>query len=85
MTQVQHQLRDLLDCVVVGAGPAGLEAARALGQRGYEVHLAEARKELGGRVTREARPDGGCVLRSRDQIPDRSENVRRDARALAVR
>src|SRR4030095_14245598 len=25
--------------LVVGAGPAGLEAARALGQRGYDVHL----------------------------------------------
>src|SRR5574337_280234 len=44
--------------LVVGAGPAGLEAARALGQRGYEVSLAEARKELGGRVTREARLPG---------------------------
>jgi dimethylamine/trimethylamine dehydrogenase len=40
--------------LVVGAGPAGLEAARALGQRGYSVTLAEARTELGGRVTREA-------------------------------
>jgi dimethylamine/trimethylamine dehydrogenase len=40
--------------LVVGAGPAGLEAARALGQRGYEVHLAEARTELGGRVTQES-------------------------------
>ena len=39
--------------LVVGAGPAGLEAARALGQRGYEVMLAEATRELGGRVTRE--------------------------------
>ncbi len=39
---------------VVGAGPAGLEAARALGQRGYEVHLAEAGTELGGRVTQES-------------------------------
>jgi dimethylamine/trimethylamine dehydrogenase len=44
--------------LVVGGGPAGLEAARALGQRGYEVHLAESRKELGGRVTREARLPG---------------------------
>ena len=40
--------------LVVGAGPAGLEAARALGQRGYRVMLAEATRELGGRVTREA-------------------------------
>jgi dimethylamine/trimethylamine dehydrogenase len=40
--------------LVVGAGPAGLEAARALGQRGYQVMLAEATRELGGRVTRES-------------------------------
>jgi len=44
--------------LVVGGGPAGLEAARALGQRGYDVSLAEARRELGGRVTREARLPG---------------------------
>jgi len=40
--------------LIVGAGPAGLEAARALGQRGYQVMLAEATDTLGGRVTREA-------------------------------
>ena len=44
--------------LVVGAGPAGLECARALGQRGYAVTLAEARDELGGRVTDEARLPG---------------------------
>ena len=44
--------------LVVGAGPAGLEAARALGQRGYQVHLAEAGENLGGRVTAEARLPG---------------------------
>ncbi len=44
--------------LVVGAGPAGLEAARALGQRGYAVTLAEARTELGGRVSQESRLPG---------------------------
>ena len=40
--------------LIVGSGPAGLEAAVSLGRRGYNVTLTEARKELGGRVTREA-------------------------------
>jgi dimethylamine/trimethylamine dehydrogenase len=40
--------------LIVGAGPAGLEAAHALGKRGYEVHLAEARREIGGRITAES-------------------------------
>ena len=44
--------------LVVGAGPAGLEAARAAGQRGHDVTLAEAEEELGGRVTRESRLPG---------------------------
>ncbi len=40
--------------LVVGAGPTGLEAALALGKRGYTVMLAEATTQIGGRVTREA-------------------------------
>jgi dimethylamine/trimethylamine dehydrogenase len=40
--------------LVVGGGPAGMEAARALGQRGYSVTLAEKTRSLGGRVSREA-------------------------------
>ncbi|MFK7730554.1 MAG: FAD-dependent oxidoreductase, partial [Pseudomonadales bacterium] len=44
--------------LVVGAGPAGLEAARALGQRGYQVMLAEATRELGGRVSLESNLPG---------------------------
>jgi dimethylamine/trimethylamine dehydrogenase len=44
--------------LVVGAGPAGLEAAMMLGRRGYEVMLAEASRELGGRVLGEARLPG---------------------------
>ena len=44
--------------LVVGAGPAGLEAARALGKRGYQVMLAEADTRLGGRVARERQLPG---------------------------
>ncbi len=40
--------------LVIGAGPAGLEAARGLGQRDYRVALAEATTRLGGRVTWES-------------------------------
>ena len=56
--------------LVVGAGPAGLEATRALGLRGYRVTLADAGKELGGRLPREA------------ALPGMSEYIRvRDYRA----
>lgn len=44
--------------LVVGSGPAGLEAARALGVRGYDVVLAEVTRNLGGRVARESKLPG---------------------------
>jgi len=44
--------------LIVGAGPAGLECALALGQRGFAVTLAEASEELGGRVNIESKLPG---------------------------
>ena len=44
--------------LVVGGGPTGLEAAHALGKRGYQVTLAEAAKSLGGRISAERRLPG---------------------------
>ncbi len=44
--------------LVIGSGPAGLEAAWALARRGYDVAVAEARTEIGGRVTLESRLPG---------------------------
>ena len=53
--------------LVVGAGPAGLEAALAAGRRGHDVILAEATDELGGRVSRESKLPGlGAWSRVRD-------------------
>lgn len=40
--------------LVIGGGPAGLEAALTLGRRGLEVTLAEASDQVGGRLLREA-------------------------------
>jgi len=65
--------------LVVGAGPAGLEATRALGQRGYNVMLAEASTELGGRVAQECRLPGlsewGRVIEHRVQQIQTMPNV----------
>ena len=44
--------------LVVGAGPAGLECAMQLANRGYQVTLAEARDNLGGRVSLESELPG---------------------------
>lgn len=44
--------------LVVGSGPAGLEAALVLMKRGHEVILAEKAEEYGGRVSRESRLPG---------------------------
>lgn len=49
---------DSQSVLIVGSGPAGLEAARALSLRGYDVAMAEARTELGGRVARERKLPG---------------------------
>lgn len=44
--------------LIIGAGPAGLEAARALGQRGYKVTVADKASEAGGRLVHERRLPG---------------------------
>jgi dimethylamine/trimethylamine dehydrogenase len=44
--------------LVVGSGPAGLEASRVLGKMGHKVALAEKSRELGGRIITEAKLPG---------------------------
>ena len=75
--------------LVVGAGPTGLSAAHKAGLRGYEVALAEAGTELGGRVSRESQLPGlNAWARVRDyrqgQIAKMTNvNVYRDSRLSA--
>jgi dimethylamine/trimethylamine dehydrogenase len=53
--------------LVIGGGPAGLEAALTLGRRGLEVALAEAGEAFGGRLLREATLPGlSTWMRVRD-------------------
>jgi dimethylamine/trimethylamine dehydrogenase len=52
--EIMLQKKSDQEVMIIGAGPAGLEAARGLGQRGYHVILLESRKEPGGRVLLES-------------------------------
>ena len=53
-----HAKGSSINVLVVGAGPAGMEAALSLGRRGYQVALAEAGTRIGGRVNRESKLPG---------------------------
>ncbi len=62
--------------LIVGGGPAGLEAAMSAGRRGYEVVLIEASRELGGRVAKEARLPGLAEwIRVRDYRVDQLDRL----------
>ena len=65
--------------LVVGAGPAGMECARVLGERGYDVHLREATNEIGGHMKDVQRLPGlaewGRVTSYRQIQLDKLKNV----------
>jgi monoamine oxidase len=64
-----------LDALVVGAGAAGLVAARELGRAGLAVRVVEARVRVGGRAWTDHQPfgvpiDRGCAwLHAADRSP----------------
>lgn len=56
--ETMNEKGDSDSVLIVGSGPAGLEAAWALCRRGYTVAVAEADQHIGGRVTRECKLPG---------------------------
>jgi monoamine oxidase len=51
-----------VDVIVIGAGLAGLSAARRLKERGASVIVLEARSRIGGRVQSERIGTGCCSM-----------------------
>jgi len=64
--------------LVIGGGPAGMEAARVAALRGHEVVLCEKEDEPGGQVNLAARAPG------RDELGDLVRNLLGDLRRLGV-
>ncbi len=69
--------------LVVGAGPAGLEAARLAAQRGHQVTLVEAENRLGGRfalAAATAQPNLELLTWLKSQVAKLPIDVRLEAR-----
>ncbi|GAC1301580.1 MAG: dimethylglycine demethylation protein DgcA [Ktedonobacteraceae bacterium] len=58
--------------IVVGGGPAGMQAAKIAARRGYNVRLYEKQQELGGQINLITRVPG------RVEFGDASRNLQRD-------
>ncbi|NLT28918.1 MAG: FAD-dependent oxidoreductase [Propionibacterium sp.] len=61
--RVLTEVSDPKNVVIVGAGPAGLEAARVAGRRGHRVRVYEATDRIGGVLFPAATPDFKRELR----------------------
>jgi monoamine oxidase len=71
--------------IVVGAGFAGLAAARMLAEGGVDVVVLEARNRVGGRVHSHALADGSVVELGAEFVLPGDETVRRLAAAVGLR
>lgn len=73
------ETKDPCGVLVVGAGPSGLECARVLGERGYDVHICEAENELGGHLKNVQRYPGlsewGRLIAYREGQLEKLKNV----------
>ncbi len=76
--------------LILGGGPAGLEAAMIAAKRGHAVHLWEKEKELGGQLNLASVPPGKekigefreYLLREIRELPVKVAHVKFDAKTL---
>src|SRR5262245_23911776 len=73
-----------VDVCVVGAGYAGLTAARRLTQAGKSVVVLEARERIGGRIWTFQLPDGSPIDRGGGWVANRHEAILQLAREVGV-
>jgi mycofactocin system FadH/OYE family oxidoreductase 2 len=72
LPQTIRQARRRPTLIVVGGGPAGMQAAKVAAQRGYRVKLFEQQQELGGQINLLVR------VPSRVEFGDASRNLQRE-------
>ena len=72
------------DVVIVGAGLAGLTAARELKQAGLTVRVLEARERVGGRLKGYSLGDGKAVDCGGEYFGDKSTAIAEVARSVGV-
>lgn len=72
------------DVVIVGAGLAGLTAARALTKSGHSVIVLEARDRVGGRTLNHVLPDGQAIEAGGEFVGPTQDRVTALATAVGI-
>lgn len=67
--------RHAAEVLILGAGVAGLAAARTLAERGVRVLVLEARDRVGGRIYTERTPDGTSIEHGAEFIHGRNPDL----------
>lgn len=83
-TGLQGRLPSKVDVVVVGAGIAGLVAAREVARGGASVLLVEARRRVGGRVLNHHLRSGGTIEAGGAFVGPTQNHILRLARQMDV-
>jgi monoamine oxidase len=81
---LQGSLPEKVDVVVVGAGIAGLVAARKIARSGVSVLVVEARDRVGGRVLNHRLRSGGVIEAGGAFVGPTQDHILRLARRLEV-